>query len=330
MSKTPANAAASASQPDPRVVEADGVLMGSGEAPADPLAAAGLYAAAADAGSGQAAERLAVMAAIGVARAQDWSLALDRLGQAAELGWRPAQRQLAVLGDRKDLAGRTPSGSIWRKVRAEIDMGALLKAAPLKPVFPTPAVFVAEAIASRAMCKWIIERGRGRLKPAQVEHVATGQSQADPMRTAEAAHFRLNETDLVMTVIQERIGRAINLPLHAHEPPNLLHYKPGQEYRAHFDFINPGVPAFAENLAVLGQRVATLLVYLNDDFEGGETRFVKLDWSFKGKPGDGLLFFNVGQDRKPDGLTLHAGMPPSRGEKWLLSVWVRDRVQPIL
>ncbi|HET9394651.1 MAG TPA: 2OG-Fe(II) oxygenase, partial [Nitrospiraceae bacterium] len=145
----------------------------------------------------------------------------------------------------------------------------------------------------------------------------------------EAASFRLTETDLIVAVVQEKLARLASLPMHWHEPSNLLHYRPGQEYQPHYDFIDPRAPAFRDELMVLGQRVATCLVYLNDDFDGGETAFPRLGWKYRGRPGDMLLFQNLVANGQPDFSSLHAGLPPTRGEKWLLSLWIRNRVQPI-
>jgi hypothetical protein len=311
---------------DPRIAEASRLLTVAGE----PEAAAKLYAEAAEAGSGAAAERLAVLAAIGVARSADWKEALDHLARSAELGHRPAQRQLAILGNREDLGGRTLRPAMWPKVREAIDHNALLASPRIRREFTSPDIFVLESLADKAMCKWIIMRGRGRLTRGEVDHIESGQAQADPMRTAEAAPFRLTDTDLVTVLVQERLARSGRLPVHTHEPPNLLHYLPGQEYRPHYDFINPQVPAFRDQLAVLGQRIATCLIYLNEDYTGGETAFLRLGWQYRGRPGDALLFFNVDRRGQPHPQSLHAGLPPTRGEKWVLSMWVRDRVQPIL
>lgn len=105
----------------------------------------------------------------------------------------------------------------------------------------------------------------------------------------------------------------------------------GQEYKAHFDFFAPGEPAFQHALNTMGQRIGARLTWLNDNYEGGETAFPKIDWKHRGKPGDSMLFLNVRtSDRLPDSMTLHAGMPVTRGRKWLFSQWVRDRAQPIV
>ncbi len=99
------------------------------------------------------------------------------------------------------------------------------------------------------------------------------------------------------------------------EPLQVLRYAPGQEYRPHFDAIDR-----ADN-----QRVLTFLVYLNDGYEGGETRFLHSGLTVKGKKGDGLLFRNAGQDGRPDPNSQHAGLPVTSGEKFLASRWIRQR-----
>jgi hypothetical protein len=82
-------------------------------------------------------------------------------------------------------------------------------------------------------------------------------------------------------------------------------------------------------MRVKGQRIKTCLVYLNDDFEGGETEFPKLALKYRGRTGDALIFENVKPNGSGDLSTLHAGLPPTRGEKWLFSQWMRSKPQPV-
>lgn len=313
---------------DPAVLAADRVLTGADGSP-NPEEAGRLYERALVAGSGEAAERLAVLTAMGVARTADFPLAFDYLARSADLGHRPAQKQLAIFADRKDLTTRAPKAPIWGKVRADIDLDALLRPPPGRREHLSPAIAVLESFIPRSFCRWIVDRGRGRLTASKVNHIEEGGARADSMRTAEAAAFGLTDTDLVVVVVQERLVRASHVPLYCHEPPNLLHYGAGQQYRPHFDFIDPRIQAFHEELRIFGQRIGTCLVYLNDDFDGGETAFPRLGWKYRGKPGDALLFNNVTTSGQPDVASLHAGLPPTRGEKWLLSLWLRDRVQPL-
>ena len=71
--------------------------------------------------------------------------------------------------------------------------------------------------------------------------------------------------------------------------------------------------------------MGTFLLFLNEEFEGGETTFPAAGLSFRGRTGDALFFANVTRDGRPDPLTLHAGRPPTSGEKWILSQWIRER-----
>ncbi len=105
----------------------------------------------------------------------------------------------------------------------------------------------------------------------------------------------------------------------------VLHYAVGEEASEHYDFLDPAVPSYAGQIARMGQRVATCLLYLNDGYEGGETEFTSLGLRHRGGTGDALIFFNADADAVPDPRTAHAGRPPTSGEKWVLSQFIRNR-----
>ena len=69
-------------------------------------------------------------------------------------------------------------------------------------------------------------------------------------------------------------------------------------------------------------------MYLNDDYSGGSTCFPKLQLDIKGQPGDMLHFHNLGADGLGHKDSLHAGLPVTAGEKWLLSQWIRSERYP--
>lgn len=153
----------------------------------------------------------------------------------------------------------------------------------------------------------------------------------DPIRTGLVAGLGPSDTDTVLEITQKRLELASGLKVLQQEAPHVPSCEVGREYKAHFDFFAPGEPAFQHTLNTMGQRIGACLTWLNDDYEGGETAFPKIDWKHRGKPGDSILFLNVRtSDRLPDSMTLHAGMPVTRGRKWLLSLWVRERAQPIV
>jgi hypothetical protein len=105
----------------------------------------------------------------------------------------------------------------------------------------------------------------------------------------------------------------------------VLHYDVGEQSKEHFDFVDPRTPHYAREIADKGQRIVTFLVYLNDDYDGGETDLVKLGIKHKGRRGEGLFFVNALANGEADLRTLHAGRPPTRGEKWIVSQFVRNR-----
>jgi hypothetical protein len=149
----------------------------------------------------------------------------------------------------------------------------------------------------------------------------------DEGRSNSTVDFTMLESNLMLVLVRARIARAMGVPVLSLEPPSVLHYAVGQEFRPHFDFLEPDAPGFADDMARKGQRIGTFLVYLNEGFEGGETEFPLLGLKYKGRPGDALFFANLGPTGQPDRRTLHSGLPPTKGEKWLLSQWIRDRVQ---
>jgi prolyl 4-hydroxylase len=104
----------------------------------------------------------------------------------------------------------------------------------------------------------------------------------------------------------------------------VLHYDVGEEITEHYDFIDPNIPGYAEEIARQGERVVTFLVYLNDDYGEGQTAFPRLGISNKGTRGEGIFFVNA-VDGKADTRTLHAGRTPAGGEKWIVSQFVRNR-----
>jgi prolyl 4-hydroxylase len=303
------------------------LLVGArGQLP-EPEAALKLYEQAAAQGSGQAANRLAVLSAIGVAQEPNWNRALDWLATAAMLGDVTAQQQIALLAGH---VPADPSKANWRGLRTSIDVDALLKPPALRRVSASPTIVLIDALIPAPVCWWFIARAQGRLERATVGDSNLGRWGTDPNRTGDSAGFGLLDIELTMVLAQDRLVRATGMVLHQLESPQVLSYQVGQQYKQHADYFNSESPAFAPMLNLLGQRVATCLTWLNEDFAGGETDFPRAGFRHKGKTGDAMLFMNVRPDQKPDPMSVHAGLPVTQGRKWLLSQWVRDRMQPIV
>jgi len=279
---------------------------------------------AAELGGAYAWAVLAATSCSGLGGPSDWNAGLDQLQRAAELGYGSAQAQLKILAG---LAGPSPPGAGWASLRRAIDLEAWIRPPAAETLLADPELRVVPGLAPRPACDWLISSVRDRLQRALVHNPDTHLQNQSDIRTNSNAMFRLTDANLIVMILQQRLAVAAGVQVGAMEGPQVLHYASGQQYRRHFDFMEPTLPGNAALIERYGQRVATLLVYLNQGFEGGETDFPALGLRFKGRAGDALLFRNVDRAGAPDRRMLHAGLPPTAGEKWLLSQWVRDRLQ---
>jgi hypothetical protein len=263
---------------------------------------------------------MAVFAAAGFLRPQSWGDALDHLQHAAELGFAMAGDQLRLLAREAD-----PSARAWALLRAAVDVDGWIGPHGRRTVIcEDPKIRTVQGFAGPEVCAWLIRRAQPALTRARIYGQDDAKARVNPERTNRETAFNLVGLDVVMLMLRARMGAVMSLPPQAMEPMTVLNYAPGEEFLRHFDFLDPDAPGFSEEIAGSGQRIATFLLYLNDDFEGGETEFPLLGIRHRGQLGDALYFANIDADRAPHRKTLHAGLPPTRGEKWLMSQWVRD------
>ena len=238
--------------------------------------------------------------AIGVGAAPDWEGALQRLRQFAARDALAAE-QLELL-ERMDL---TQSGD------------------PLESAFGQqlsvePEIYCFERLFSSDECAFLISAAQPLLQPSVVVEPSTGELRPHPIRTSEGAMFPWASEDLVVHALNRRLAAASATPVACGEPLQVLRYGPGQEYRPHIDALPQG-----EN-----QRIFTMLVYLNHDYQGGETLFNRTGLAFRGDIGTALLFRNSLPDGSPDRKAQHAGLPVVCGEKFIASRWIRE--QPLM
>ena len=260
----------------------------------------------ADAGDGEAAHHLALMSATGLGREQDWPEAFRRLDQAAANGHGLAQETRRFLGP-------------------EVNLETWLIAPPPLEVSKAPHVLTIAGFVPKAVCDWYRDRADPYMERAPVSDPQTGQAVVRRTRSNSATSFDVLDCDLVMILVRERIARTTGHPTLGMEPVHVLHYAVGQSFTPHYDWLDPDVPGYAANLAEDGQRVVTFLTYLNQDFEGGETELEAIGLRHRAETGDALYWSNIKPNGRVDLATRHAGLPPTAGEKWVYSQWLRDR-----
>ena len=247
---------------------------------------------------------------------QDWTAALDHLQRAAELGDTSAEGQLTLLSD--------GGGGDWRSRREAIDLQRWLQPSLRTNLCERPRVRISEGFISPATADWLIGLARGGIRPAMMVDGPGAIPHFTAHRTNSDFIFDIFDADVVLTLVRTKISRMLQLPIDAMEPPQVFHYAVGQELKPHVDYIRRDKRQ-AGDPASEGDRIATFLIYLNDDFEGGETWFPRAELKVKASKGGALYFANVDPAGAPDPESLHAGAPPTSGEKWLFSQWIHDR-----
>lgn len=269
-------------------------------------------------GHGDAALLMAVIRALGYGCERDWALALEWAAIAAVRGVEAARAQLRLLAGAE--------GDDWRALAARVDLAAWRRAREGRSVNKNPRISMSDGFLDARLCKWLIARAAPLQAQSLVYDPITGQAAAASVRSNTCATFTILTLDLPTLLIRERIANTLGVPVEHLERVSVFRYTVGQEFSSHVDYLTPS-PQLSAEIAELGQRPLTFLVYLNDSFEGGETHFLDIDKKFRGQTGDALFWRNVDDNGAPDLLTTHAGVAPARGEKWLLSQFVRDKPQ---
>ncbi|HZF15477.1 MAG TPA: 2OG-Fe(II) oxygenase [Steroidobacteraceae bacterium] len=267
-------------------------------------------------GNADANALLAVFAAWAVLQPRNIEAALDHLARAAQLGGELAQRELRLLA--------RAGGDDWAALRRKVDVTALTTPPAMRVAVERPRIVVIDHFASTEECDWLIERGRPELRRARVYHGSEQLETADE-RTNSEADFTVFRADITLSLIRERMAVATRAPTSHFEITKLLHYRGDEHFGLHADFLELNTPELVREVEARGQRAMTLLVYLNEGYEGGETEFPKVGFRYKGARGGAMFFTNIDGAGAPDYSTVHAGLPPSSGEKWLLSQWIRTR-----
>jgi prolyl 4-hydroxylase len=187
-----------------------------------------------------------------------------------------------------------------------------------------PRVVLFGNLLSPEECEALIELSRGKLERSNVVDRQTGNYQQHPDRTSDGTYFRRAENSLIAR-IEARIAELTGCPVERGEPIQVLHYRPGTEYKPHFDYFDPADDGNRKVLAMGGQRVATLIMYLSDVEAGGSTVFPDIGLDVLPRRGNAVFFAYSDDAGRLDPRTLHGGSPVASGEKWIATKWLRQR-----
>jgi hypothetical protein len=145
-----------------------------------------------------------------------------------------------------------------------------------------------------------------------------------------APDFRVSESALlcflkspVAEEIDAKICRTLGISAEYSEGIQAQRYDIGGHFKPHFDFFGPGSDLQRSACVVRGNRTWTFMVYLNDEFEGGATRFTEIDCAVRPRAGMALFWNNLAPDGSPNLLTKHCGEEVTRGHKIIITKWFR-------
>ena len=186
-----------------------------------------------------------------------------------------------------------------------------------------PRVVVFGGLLSDEECIALMALAEPRLARSETVDNTTGGSEVNAARTSDGMFFERGEHALIST-LEARIAELLCWPLENGEGLQILRYRPGAEYRPHHDYFDPvhsGTPRILERG---GQRVGTLVMYLNTPDGGGATTFPDVGLEVAPVRGNAVFF---SYDRAHVSTkTLHGGAPVTAGEKWVATKWLRQGV----
>jgi prolyl 4-hydroxylase len=185
-----------------------------------------------------------------------------------------------------------------------------------------PRIVVFGSLLSDVECEELIALAKPRLARSLTVQTQTGGEEVNQDRTSNGMFFQRGENELVRR-IESRIARLVNWPVDHGEGLQILQYRPGAEYKPHYDYFDPDQPGTPTILKRGGQRVGTLVMYLGEPEKGGGTVFPDVHLEVAPKRGN-AVFFSYERPH-PSTKTLHGGTPVHAGEKWIATKWLRER-----
>ncbi|MEO8523711.1 MAG: 2OG-Fe(II) oxygenase [Caldimonas sp.] len=184
-----------------------------------------------------------------------------------------------------------------------------------------PRVVVFGDLLSAEECAELIALAGARLSRSETVETSTGASEVNEARTSDGMFFQPAEFP-VCARLEARLARLLDWPLENGEGLQILRYRPGAEYKPHYDYFDPAEPGTPTILTRGGQRVASIVCYLNTPTAGGATVFPDAGLEVAPVRGNAVFF---SYDRPhPATRSLHGGAPVTAGEKWVATKWMRE------
>jgi len=189
-----------------------------------------------------------------------------------------------------------------------------------------PTIVVEDDVLSPALCERIISLATNKGLGDNLVN-RDGKYIQDEERTSKGAFFSYGNNNVLDSVIEAFSGMC-GLPPTRLEPVSIQRYQPGQEYKPHYDAFLPdemGEMPEESKIKQGGNRCVTMIAYLNDVQDGGGTVFPVLGFAIQAVQGRVIMFGNLDEHKIPHPSSLHMGLPPEDGDKWILTFWFREK-----
>lgn len=187
----------------------------------------------------------------------------------------------------------------------------------------TPRIAQIDGLLSVDECRLLVASAQPMLRASQVHSPDGRDVGREALRTSSDAAFDPLMEDFALRLVQLRMAAAAGLDLVHAEQLIVLRYAPGEEYRPHRDYLPR--EAIERDGPQAGNRLRTICAYLNTPLAGGATDFPSAGVRVEPKAGRAVVFDNLDAAGQPEPVSLHAGLPVERGEKWLATLWMRQR-----
>lgn len=179
-------------------------------------------------------------------------------------------------------------------------------------------------ILTKDQCKRLMEiaEKQGMTPSEVIDYGAKGDRATNTGFRKSVQAWLKDSTDPLTMRLAEYTEKMTGYPRANQEMVQIVKYDEGGQFIQHYDacdHVDQEYCARVNHWA--GHRRATLLIYLNDDFEGGETEFTKLGLKIKPEAGKGILFWSTKEDDKIIEKSMHQGHPVKNGNKWIATKW---------
>jgi prolyl 4-hydroxylase len=236
-----------------------------------------------------------------------------------------------TIASARDLLGRgngAHAAAVAARPLPNIDTSANTIVTPDREVevlltVSSPRIVLLGNVLSAEECDALVEYCEPHLERSSVVADADGNIQVHESRTSRDVMLRRGETSIIAR-IEARLAALTQWPVERSEGMQILRYGAADEYRAHFDWMDPDLPGLRQHMEAGGQRVGTLVLYLSKVESGGGTSFPAIGLEVMPRKGGAVFFVNTDSQYVPDRLTLHAGSPVVKGVKFIANKWLRQ------